>query len=140
MRAYVAEGATVIVPAPDRAFFEQVAKAPHTLDPDAQQRLMKPVNVQGVTDQLSLKDDEAEIRLYNIPNPHADGMLMGHVIKENIVWVTDLLNPGGQVPRSAGTVAVGNALRAHDTTGATIAGGHGGVGKQADMATALAAN
>ncbi len=31
MRAFAAEGATVIVPAPDKAYFEQVIKAPHTL-------------------------------------------------------------------------------------------------------------
>ena len=32
MRAFVAEGAKVYVPAQDKAYFEQVAKAPHTLD------------------------------------------------------------------------------------------------------------
>src|ERR1700722_6497783 len=47
MRAFVAEGATIIVPAQDKAYFEQVAKAPHTLEPDAQQKAMKPVNVEG---------------------------------------------------------------------------------------------
>ena len=52
MRAFVAEGATVFVPAQDKAYFEQVAKAPHTLEPDAQQKAMKPVNVQGVADTI----------------------------------------------------------------------------------------
>jgi glyoxylase-like metal-dependent hydrolase (beta-lactamase superfamily II) len=140
MRAYVAEGATVITSAQNKAFFEQVAKAPHALEPDAQQKAMKPVNVQGVADSFSLKDDTVEINLYNIANPHADGMLLGHVVKENIVWVTDLLNPVGQPARNAGTIAVGNALRKYNITGATIAGGHGGVGKQADFTAQLAAN
>src|SRR5215470_17161088 len=93
MRAFAAEGATVIVPAPDKAYFEQVIKAPHTLEPDAQQKAMKPANVQEVKDTLSLKDDMAEINLYNIPNPHVDGYLLVHVAKDNILWVTDLISP-----------------------------------------------
>lgn len=140
MRAFAAEGATVIVPAPDKAYFEQVIKAPHTLEPDAQQKAMKPASVQEVKDSLSLKDDTVEINLYNIPNPHVDGFLLGHVVKDNILWVTDLVSPRGTISRDPGTVAVGNALRKHNITGATIAGGHGATAKQADIATALAAN
>ncbi len=47
MRAFVAEGATVYVPSQDKAYFEQVAKAPHTLEPDAQQKAMKPATHPG---------------------------------------------------------------------------------------------
>jgi glyoxylase-like metal-dependent hydrolase (beta-lactamase superfamily II) len=140
MRAFVAEGATVYVPAQDKAYFEQVAKAPHTLEPDAQQKAMKPVNVQGVTDTSSIKDDNEQINLYNIPNPHVDGYLLVHLPKDNILWVTDLVSPRGPVGRNPGTVAVGEALRKHNITGATIAGGHGTTTKQADIAKALAAN
>jgi len=130
----------VIVPAPDKAYFEQVIKAPHTLEPDAQQKAMKPANVQEVKDTLSLKDDMAEINLYNIPNPHVDGYLLVHVAKDNILWVTDLISPRGPIARSPATVAVGEALRKHNITGATIAGGHGATAKQADIAQALTMN
>jgi glyoxylase-like metal-dependent hydrolase (beta-lactamase superfamily II) len=140
MRAFAAEGATVIVPAPDKAYFENVIKRVHTFEPDAQQKAMKPANVQEVKDTMSLKDDAAEINLYNIPNPHVEGMLIVHVVKDNVVWVTDLVSPRGQVGRNPGTVAVGNALRQHNINGATIAGGHGATAKQADIAQALAAN
>jgi glyoxylase-like metal-dependent hydrolase (beta-lactamase superfamily II) len=140
MRAFAAEGATVIVPAPDKAYFEQVIKAPHTLEPDAQQKAMKPASVQEVTDTFSIKDDGAEINLYNIPNPHVDGFLLIHVVKDNILWVTDLISPRGPIVRSAQTVAVGEALRKHNITGATIAGGHGTTARQADIAQALAMN
>jgi len=140
MRAFVAEGATVIVPVPDKPYFEQVAKAPHTLEPDAQQKAMKPVTVQEVKDTLSLKDDTVEINLYNTPNPHVDGYLLAHVVKDNILWVTDLISPRGQIGRNPATVAVGDALRKLNISGATIAGGHGTTAKQADIAAALAAN
>ncbi len=140
MRAFAAEGATVVVPSPDKAYFEQVIKAPHTLEPDAQQKAMKPATVQEVKDTLSIKDDTAEINLYNIPNPHVDGYLLIHVVKDNILWVTDLISPRGTIGRNPGTVAVGEALRKHNITGATIAGGHGATAKQADIAAALATN
>jgi len=140
MRAFVAEGATVIVPAPDKVYFENVIKAQHALEPDPQQKAMKPANVQEVKDSMSIKDDTVDINLYNIPNPHVDGMLIVHVVKDNIVWVTDLVSPRGPVGRNTGTVAVGDALRKHNITGATIAGGHGTTAKQADIGTALAAN
>jgi glyoxylase-like metal-dependent hydrolase (beta-lactamase superfamily II) len=140
MRTFAAEGATVIVPAPTRTYFEEVIKRAHTIVPDAQQKAAKPANVQDVKDTLSLKDDTVEINLYNIPNPHVEGMLLVHVVKENVVFVTDLLSPRGQVTRNPGTAAVGEALRKHNITGATIAGGHGTTAKQADIGPALAAN
>jgi glyoxylase-like metal-dependent hydrolase (beta-lactamase superfamily II) len=140
MRAFAAEGATVIVPAPDKAYFEQVIKAPHTLEPDAQQKAMKPATVEEVTDTFSIKDDTAQINLYNIANPHVEGFLLIHVVKDNILWVTDLISPRGPITRNPATVAVGEALRKHNITGATIAGGHGTTAKQADIASALAMN
>jgi glyoxylase-like metal-dependent hydrolase (beta-lactamase superfamily II) len=140
MCAFAAEGATVIVPAPDKAYFEQVIKAPHALEPDAQQKAMKPATVQEVKDTFSIKDDTVEINLYNIPNPHVDGFLLAHVAKDNILWVTDLISPRGQITRNPATVAVGESLRKLNITGATIAGGHGATAKQVDIAPALAMN
>jgi glyoxylase-like metal-dependent hydrolase (beta-lactamase superfamily II) len=140
MRAFVAEGANVIVPAPDKAYFEHVITASHALEPDAEQRAMKPGNVQDVKDTMTLKDDTVQVDLINIPNPHVEGMLIVHLPKENVVWVTDLVSPRGPVGRNPGTVSVGEALRKHNITGATIAGGHGTTVKQADIAPALATN
>ena len=140
MRAFAAEGATILVPAQDKAYFERVIQAPHAIDQDAQQKAKKPANVQGVADTQSIKDDSEEITLMNIPNPHVDGMLLVHLPKENILWVTDLVSPRGPVGRGPGTIAVGEALRKHNITGALVAGGHGATTKQADIAPALAAN
>jgi len=67
-------------------------------------------------------------------------MIIGHVAKANVLWVTDLISPRGPIGRNEQTVAVGDALRKHNITGATIAGGHGTTAKQADIASALAAN
>src|SRR5207249_12063019 len=69
MRTYVAEGAQVIVPTPDKAYFERDIKAPRTVVPDDLQRKPRGTEIIEVKDQKILKDDTAEIRLYNIQNP-----------------------------------------------------------------------
>jgi glyoxylase-like metal-dependent hydrolase (beta-lactamase superfamily II) len=140
MRTYVAEGATVIVPTPNKAYFEQVVTAPHALSPDALQKQARAATIQEVAERMTLKDDTIEINLYNIPNPHSDGMLIGHVVRENVLWVTDLISPRGPIARNSATVAVGDALRKYNITNATIAGGHGTTAKQAESQAALAAN
>jgi hypothetical protein len=69
-----------------------------------------------------------------------DGYLLVHLPKDNVLWVTDLISPRGQVGRNPQTAAVGEALRKYNITNSTIAGGHGTTTKQADIAPALAAN
>ena len=140
MRTYVAEGATVIVPTPDKAYFEKDVKAPRTLVPDDLQKKPRPATIVEVKDQMSLKDDTEEIRLYNIPNPHVQGMLIGYVVKSNVVYITDLVSPRGPIDRSDQTIAAGDALRRYGISGAMIAGGHGATVRQAEAAVALAAN
>jgi glyoxylase-like metal-dependent hydrolase (beta-lactamase superfamily II) len=139
-RAYVAEGAEIVIPGQARPFVEKMIQAEHKLAPDALARQPKPAKILDVKDTLSLKDETVEINLYNIPNPHVDGMVIGHVVGPNVVWVTDLISPRGPIGRSPATVAVGDALRKVGITGATIAGGHGTTAKQAEIAAALAAN
>jgi hypothetical protein len=139
-RAYVAEGAEIVIPAQARPFFEKMMRAEHKLVPDALAQQPKPAKLVDVQDTMSLKDDTIEVTLYNIPNPHADGMIIAHVVGPNLVWVTDLISPRGPIGRSPATVAVGDALRKAGIDGSTIVGGHGGTDKQAEIAPARAAN
>ena len=67
-------------------------------------------------------------------------MIIGHIVGPNLVYVTDLISPRGTIGRNGGTLAVGEALRKANISGATIAGGHGTTAKQADIAQALASN
>lgn len=139
-RAYVAEGAEVVIPAQARPFFEQMMRAQHVLAPDALAQQPKAAKLVEVKEAMSLKDDTVEINLYNIANPHADGMIIAHVVGPNLVWVTDLISPRGPIGRSPATVAVGDALRKAGINGSTIVGGHGTTAKQAEIASALATN
>jgi glyoxylase-like metal-dependent hydrolase (beta-lactamase superfamily II) len=139
-RAFVAEGAQVIVAAPGKAHFDRTLKMPHTLVPDAAQKAKKTAKVTEVKDTMSVKDDSEEIRLLNIPNPHVNGYLLVHVAKPNVVFVTDLISPRGQpIGRNPATLAVGEGLKKMGVAGATIAGGHGTTAKQADIMPALSA-
>ena len=141
MRSYVAEGATIVVPEGSKELFAKSATAKRTVTPDAQHKAgNKAAKIVEVKDTMALKDDSMEIRLLNIPNPHVDGMIIAHLPASNIVYVTDLLSPRGQIGRNPGTVAVGDALRKANITGSTIAGGHGTTAKQAEIGQALAAN
>jgi glyoxylase-like metal-dependent hydrolase (beta-lactamase superfamily II) len=138
MRTFVAEGATILVAAPTKAYFEKALRNPRTVANDEQQKARKPVRVTEVKDQMTLKDaDGNEIHIYNIKNPHADGYLMGHVVKGNVVFITDLISPRGSIARSEGTLAVGEALKKHGIKDSIIAGGHGTTAKQAEIGPAL---
>ena len=116
-RAYVAEGAEIVIPGQARPFVEKMFQAEHKLAPDALAQQPKPAKIVDVKDTMSLKDETVEINLYNIPNPHSDGMIIGHVVGPNVVWVTDLISPRGPIGRSPATVAVGDALRKASITG-----------------------
>jgi hypothetical protein len=152
MRTYVAEGATLLVPSQSIDYIEKAIKAPHTLVPDELQKHPRPLKIYGVYENMTIKDETAEIRLYNIASggendpravsPHIDGMLIGHVVDSKIVYVTDLISPrGSAIERSGDTIAVGRTLKEFDVDGdVTFAGGHGATVKRADIADTLAAN
>jgi glyoxylase-like metal-dependent hydrolase (beta-lactamase superfamily II) len=138
MRTYVAEGATILVAAPTGSYFRRALRNPRTVANDAQQKARKRVRVTEIKDEQTLRDSAGnEIRIYNIKNPHAEGYLLGHVVKDNIVFVTDLISPRGPVTRTEGSLAVGAAFKKYGIKDALIAGGHGTTAKQADIAPAL---
>ena len=154
MRTYAAEGAIIVVPSEALEYFEKVVRAPHTLVPDEQQKNPRTPVIYGVYENMTIKDDTMELRLYNLSaasnanaarldNSHSEGMLIGHVVGPKLIYVTDLISPrGAPIERSENTIAVGNTLREWDVeeTDLTFVGGHGTTVKQADIARALAEN
>src|SRR6185503_4437092 len=118
LRTYVADGATVVVPSESLDYFQKVISAPHTVVPDDLTKNPRTPVVYGVFENMTIKDDTSEVRVYNLSavsaatadrtaNPHVDGMLLGHVIGPNLVYVTDLISPrGAPIPRSDATVTV----------------------------------
>jgi hypothetical protein len=95
------------------------------------------VDITEIKDEMTLKDGTTEIRLIRIPNHHADGMLVAHIMPANIVYVTDLYSPGLDTRKSNGLLSFNDSLRRLGIRDATIAGGHGGAGPQS-MVEAIA--
>lgn len=140
-RTFIARGTgTVIVPSPDKAYFEKVFKAPHTVKPDELQKHPRRVTVVEVARRMSLKDGNDEIRLYNVPNPHSEGMLIGYVVKESILWVVDLYSPARDKKPTPASVTFYDTLKRLGLKPARFAGGHGGSGTYAEFQAIVGRN
>jgi glyoxylase-like metal-dependent hydrolase (beta-lactamase superfamily II) len=132
-RTYVAEGATVIVPSPDKAFFAKAFAAPHTIDRDALQRHPRKAEIIEVADMLKISDGDREIGIYRIDAKHVDGMLIMQIPDTKLVFVTDLYSPVRDVrgnPNQGDLIA---GLEKWRLTPEILAGGHGGSGPFADL-------
>ena len=149
MRTFVAEGATLLVPSRSVEFFEKAVRAPHTIVPDELEKNPRPAQIYGIFENQTIRDETADVRLYEIktgpetaPRPgssHADGMLIGHVVGQKLIYVTDLISPRGTpIDRTEHTLAVGGALEEFEVEkDVTIVGGHGTTVKRADIEAAL---
>ncbi len=77
VRAYVAEGATVITNDINKSYYEQVWKAPHTLDPDRLSQNPKKATFITVKDKYVLADGGKSIEIYRIEGDnHNAGMML----------------------------------------------------------------
>src|SRR5207249_2429799 len=110
VRAFVAEGATVITDDRNRNFYQRVVLAPQqrTLQPDRlSQRPFAPTGpgqlmVQGFTDQYSISDGNQTIELYHVDGlNHSDNMLVAYLPKDKILINADLYSP----PAAGGNLA-----------------------------------
>jgi glyoxylase-like metal-dependent hydrolase (beta-lactamase superfamily II) len=98
IRAAIAEGLTVITHSGNRQFFEEMAKRPHTITPDALARKPQGVTIQTVDDELELKDAVMTVVLYHVAgNPHSDTMLMAYIPSARAVVQVDAFAPRSAV-------------------------------------------
>ncbi len=143
VRAYMAEGATVVTTAGNRAYVERVAAAPYRMRPDAFAKSGKKPVIETVEGRKRVIGDASRrVELYEIgPNSHTREMLVAYLPKEKILFQSDMFNPvvpGGPQPIEHdapfhGVYAVSPAdllarIRALGLDARTIAGSHGRVG------------
>ena len=108
LRAFAAEGITVITHETTRAFFEGALAAPATMTPDRQQAARRKVAVEGVRDKRVLTDGARSVEIHHMAgSTHADGMLMIYLPKERLLIQADAFTPG---PPNAPVPAVINPL------------------------------
>ena len=142
VRAYAAEGATIVVGQGSGAYFRKYLAAPFTLNPDLSSRDLSRTPVMEIADRQVFSDGKREVMAIVINNPHAKGMMIGYVADARLAFVTDIWSPGRDpLPAkiSSPLAALVTAVRQAGIAPTRFAGGHGSVGDYAPLST-LAGN
>jgi glyoxylase-like metal-dependent hydrolase (beta-lactamase superfamily II) len=97
VRAFMAEGATIVTHEVNKPFLEKVASMPHTLTPDRQQTAKKKPTFETMTEKKVMTDGNHVIELYHMTNiGHHDGLIMAYLPKEKVLVEADAYNPAAQ--------------------------------------------
>ena len=137
LRAYAAQGATIIVGKGNGEHFRRVLAAPFTRNPDLAARDLSRTEIVEVADKRVLTDGQREVHAYLIENPHAAGLLIGYLPDARIGFATDIWSPGAAplpeklTPPLAALVA---GVKKAGISPLKFAGGHGSVADYAPLA------
>jgi glyoxylase-like metal-dependent hydrolase (beta-lactamase superfamily II) len=94
LRAFVAEGATILTHQLNKGYLEKILSLPHTLSPDKAQQAGKKPLVEAVGEKKVLTDGARVIELHHLQSfPHHDGMLVAYFPKEKVLLQADGYNP-----------------------------------------------
>src|SRR5207245_995764 len=127
LRAYAAQGATIVVGKGNGEHFQRVLAAPFTRNPDLKSRDLRRTPILEVDGSTVLTDGTREVGLYVVENEHANGMLIGYVADAQLGFVTDLWNPGRdklEGPLTPGQEALVAAVEEWGIEPLKFAGGH----------------
>jgi glyoxylase-like metal-dependent hydrolase (beta-lactamase superfamily II) len=90
MRAYVAEGATIITNEMNKAYYEQVWKIPRTLEPDRLAQNPKKPTFITVKEKYTLADGGRSLEIYPLEgDTHNAGLMMVYMPKERVLVEAD---------------------------------------------------
>ncbi len=101
VRAFVAEGATVVTTPNNRAAVEQLLTARHTLVPDPLAGKSRTAKIEFVQGKRVFRDSRHLVEFYDVgPNPHAKEILVAWLPQQKILFEADLLTstPEGLLP------------------------------------------
>jgi len=94
LRAFVAEGTTIITHQANKAYLEKVLSVPHTLNPDKAQAAGKKPKVEAMGEKKVLTDGTHVMELHHLQNfGHHDGMIVAYFPKEKVLLEADAYNP-----------------------------------------------
>jgi glyoxylase-like metal-dependent hydrolase (beta-lactamase superfamily II) len=94
IRAYVAEGATIITADINKPFYEKTFKLPRTMEPDELSKHPKPAKFITVKDKYVLSDGGRSIEVYRREGDnHNIGMMMVYIPKDKILVEADDFTP-----------------------------------------------
>ena len=92
LRAAIAEGATVLVPAGNEAFVRSIAALPFTVEPDRLARSPRPLAIRTFADSLVLEDSMNRLVAYNYGarSNHADDFVVFWLPRARLLFETEL--------------------------------------------------
>lgn len=94
LRAFVAEGTTILTYKTNKTYLEEVLLKPHSINPDRAQAAGKRPLVEAVDEQKVLTDGTQVVQLYHLQKfPHHDGMLVAYFPKQKLLFEADAYNP-----------------------------------------------
>jgi Metallo-beta-lactamase superfamily len=141
LRAYLAQGATLVVGQGAAEHYRRVLAAPFTRNPDLPSRDLRGVEIAEVSDRRVFGDARREVHAYLLDNPHATATLIGYVPSARLGYVTDVWSPGAAplpdkiTPPLAALVA---GVTKAGIAPVTFAGGHGSTADYAPLAALTA--
>lgn len=136
LRAFVAEGATLVVGAGAAAHYRRVLAAPDRLSGGTLAARPRPVEIVEVAGRTVLGSGARTVEVFPLENPHAQGMVLPWVPQARLAFVVDLWSPGREKlgeTLTPGQAAVVAAVRKAGIAPERFAGGHGGVGEYAAL-------
>jgi glyoxylase-like metal-dependent hydrolase (beta-lactamase superfamily II) len=145
IRAYLAEGATIVSTRGNEALLRQIAARRSSIAPDALDRSMAAPSFSFLqAEKMEFRDATQELELHHIgPTPHVTHILIAYLPKERILFQTDLFNPWScfreRVPNEdiGHTTALGDTqalLAAVERLGLPVERVIGGHGRDVDYA------
>ncbi len=93
LRAYAAEGATILTYQLNKPYYEKVFSLPRTLSPDKLLQSKKRAVIEAVGEKKVLTDGAHTIELYHVPSGHNDGMLIAYLPQDKVLVEADLFTP-----------------------------------------------
>ena len=98
LRAFVAEGATVVTHEINKPYYEKTFAAPHTLNPDRLATSPKKATFETMTEKKVLTDGNHVIELHHLQGSgHNDGLIVAYLPKQKILIEADAFNPPAQM-------------------------------------------
>jgi glyoxylase-like metal-dependent hydrolase (beta-lactamase superfamily II) len=137
LRAYVAQGATLVVGRGAAEHYRRVLASPFTRNPDLAAKDLKGTEIIEVADKHVFSDGQREVHAYLLDNPHAAATLIGYVPAARLGYVTDIWSPGaGPLPNAITPplAALVAGVKRAGIAPTKFAGGHGSTADYAPLA------
>jgi glyoxylase-like metal-dependent hydrolase (beta-lactamase superfamily II) len=94
LRAFAAEGVTIVTHDVNQPFIEQVLALPHQINPDSLAKSNRKATVEGFSDARIMTDGKQRLELHHIRgNNHHDGLLMAYLPSVKVLVQADAYHP-----------------------------------------------